>query len=160
MRLTRYQNVLHFRVKCSKSRRLLGLRPRPRWGSLRRSPRPPSRERLLAFGNRSFAPSALALTKIVPISVPPNVLYRFTPLLNVLTLPFQPFFPIHPDVSLYFTFCFRICSPAFFSSILPRLQISSRLYQLQGSRCHPWLVLFLLSLPQQPLCRVFRFFFD
>src|SRR6218665_1385417 len=37
----------------------LGLRPRPRWGSLRRSLRLPSREGLLAFGNRSFAPSAL-----------------------------------------------------------------------------------------------------
>ena len=28
----------------------LGLRPRPRWGSLRRSPRPPNREWLRAFG--------------------------------------------------------------------------------------------------------------
>src|SRR5688572_32741961 len=35
--------------------------PRPRWGSLRRSPIPPSRYGLLAFGNRSFAPSALAI---------------------------------------------------------------------------------------------------
>jgi len=48
-------------MKCSKSRRFLGLRPRPRWGSLRRSPRPPSRKGLLAFGNRSFVPSALAI---------------------------------------------------------------------------------------------------
>src|SRR6218665_4195257 len=47
-------------MKSSKSRRFLGLRPRPRWGSLRRSLRPPSREGLLAFGNRSFAPSALS----------------------------------------------------------------------------------------------------
>src|SRR6218665_3912758 len=59
-----------FGMKCSKSRRLLGLRPRPRWGTLRRSLRPPSREGLLAFGNRSFAPSALALSPIFPISVP------------------------------------------------------------------------------------------
>src|SRR6218665_4113479 len=72
-----------FGMKCSKSRRLLGLRPRPRWGSLRRSLRPPSREGLLAFGNRSFAPSALALTPIFPISVPPKVIYRFTPLSKV-----------------------------------------------------------------------------
>jgi len=49
-------------MKCSKLRRLLGLRPRPRWGSLRRSPIPPSRYGLLAFGNRSFAPSALAIS--------------------------------------------------------------------------------------------------
>src|SRR6218665_2228454 len=61
MRLTGSQNVglLHFGLKCSKSRRFLELRPRPRWESLRRSTRPPSREGLLAFGNRSFAPSAL-----------------------------------------------------------------------------------------------------
>ena len=42
-------------MKCSKSRRFLGLR-------LRRSPRPPSRKGLLAFGNRSFAPSARAIS--------------------------------------------------------------------------------------------------
>ena len=48
------------RVYSLRPRRFLGLRPRPRWGSLRRSLRPPSREGLLAFGNRSFAPSALS----------------------------------------------------------------------------------------------------
>src|SRR6218665_4153051 len=32
---------------CSKSRRFLGLRPRPRWGSLRHSPRPPIRKGFL-----------------------------------------------------------------------------------------------------------------
>src|SRR6218665_1924769 len=58
MRLTRAKNVLYFGLKCSKSRRFLGLRPRPHWGSLRRSPRPSSCERLLAFSNRSFVPSA------------------------------------------------------------------------------------------------------
>src|SRR6218665_3204546 len=31
----------------------LGLRPRPRWGSLRRSPKPPSRDGLRAFGARN-----------------------------------------------------------------------------------------------------------
>src|SRR6218665_214838 len=36
-----------------------GAPPRTPLGSLRRSPRPHSREGLLAFGNRSFAPSAL-----------------------------------------------------------------------------------------------------
>src|SRR6218665_1325145 len=41
-------------MKCSKSLRFLGLRPRPGWGSLRRSPRPPSREGLLSFGTRSL----------------------------------------------------------------------------------------------------------
>src|SRR6218665_1433496 len=40
----------------------LGLRPRHRWGSLRRSPKPPSRYGLLAFGSRSFAPSALTIS--------------------------------------------------------------------------------------------------
>src|SRR6218665_4124585 len=33
MRLTTSQNALHFGIKCSKLRRLLGLRPRPRWGA-------------------------------------------------------------------------------------------------------------------------------
>src|SRR6218665_3933100 len=36
-----------------------GAPPQTPLGSLRRSPRLPSREELLAFGNRSFAPSAL-----------------------------------------------------------------------------------------------------
>src|SRR6218665_1948643 len=36
-----------------------GAPPQTPWGSLRRSPRPPSREGLLAFGNHNFAPSAL-----------------------------------------------------------------------------------------------------
>src|SRR6218665_3180144 len=50
---------MNFGMKSSKLHRFLGLRPRLRWGSLQRSPRPPSCEGLLAFGNRSFAPSAL-----------------------------------------------------------------------------------------------------
>jgi len=37
----------------SKKRWRLGLRPRPRWGSLLRSPRPPNRGQLRAFGARS-----------------------------------------------------------------------------------------------------------
>src|SRR6218665_1461452 len=41
-----------FDLKCSKMRWGLGLRPRPRWGSLRRSPRPPNRKRQRAFGAR------------------------------------------------------------------------------------------------------------
>ena len=41
-----------FDLKCSKMRWRLGLRPRPRWRSLRRSPRPPNRKRLRAFGAR------------------------------------------------------------------------------------------------------------
>src|SRR6218665_3044438 len=47
---------------------------------LRRSSRPSSREGLLAFGNRSFAPSALALSPFFSRSVPPKVRYRFSPL--------------------------------------------------------------------------------
>src|SRR6218665_2622667 len=42
-----------FDLKCSKMRWRLGLRPRPRWGSLRRSPRPPNRKRQRAFGARN-----------------------------------------------------------------------------------------------------------
>src|SRR6218665_1061525 len=41
-----------FDLKCSKMRWRLRLRPRPRWGSLRRSPRPPNRRRQRAFGAR------------------------------------------------------------------------------------------------------------
>src|SRR6218665_1224160 len=67
VRLPGSKNVLYFGLKCSKSSRFLGLPPRPRWGSLRRSPIPPSREGLLAFGNRSFAPSSLN-----PPLAPPN----------------------------------------------------------------------------------------
>ena len=61
LRFTRSQNVPNFGMKWSKSLRFLGLRPRPRWRSLRPFPRPPSREGLLAFVNRSFAPSELAI---------------------------------------------------------------------------------------------------
>src|SRR6218665_272380 len=41
-----------FDLKCSKMRWRLGLRPRPRWGSLRRSPRPPNRKRQRTFSAR------------------------------------------------------------------------------------------------------------
>jgi len=41
-----------FDLKCSKMRWRLGLR----WGSLRRSPKPPNRERLRAEGTRTSAP--------------------------------------------------------------------------------------------------------
>ena len=70
MRLTGSQNVLHFGVKCSNSRRFLGLRPRPRWGAYD-ALRPPSPEGLLAFGNSSFAPSVLD-----PPLAPPNKIIR------------------------------------------------------------------------------------
>src|SRR6218665_4207918 len=50
-----------------------GAEPQTPLGSLRRSPRPPSRERLLAFSNRSFAPSALELSPIFSRSVPPKL---------------------------------------------------------------------------------------
>src|SRR6218665_1981331 len=52
-----------------------GAPPRARWGAYD-APRPPSREGLLAFGNRSFAPSALALYPIFLGSVP-QVIDRF-----------------------------------------------------------------------------------
>src|SRR6218665_2325391 len=66
MRLTGSKNVLHFRLKCSKLRRFLGLRPRPRWGSLQRSSTP--------LVVRGFLPSAIAVSRLrllIPIS-PPN----------------------------------------------------------------------------------------
>src|SRR6218665_1103276 len=59
MRLKTSQNALHFGMKCSKLRRLLGLRPRPRWGNLRRSPRPPS-----GLVDRGFLPSAIAASRL------------------------------------------------------------------------------------------------
>jgi len=49
-------------MKCSKSLRFLGLCPRSRCGSVRRSLWLPSREELHAFNNRSFTPSALAIS--------------------------------------------------------------------------------------------------
>src|SRR6218665_1303041 len=57
-----------------------GVPPQTPLGKLTALPRPPSREGLLAFGNCNFAPSALALSPIFSISVPPKVIYRFTPL--------------------------------------------------------------------------------
>jgi len=36
------QQMSHFKAKMHQIRFRLGLRPRPRWGSLQRSPRPPS----------------------------------------------------------------------------------------------------------------------
>ena len=79
MRLTS-QNVLHFGIKFSKSRRFLGLRPRPHWGSLRRSPDP-----LIV---RGFLPLAIAASRLRRLHFPqfsrflsPQVLHRFSPLL-------------------------------------------------------------------------------
>src|SRR6218665_572233 len=61
MRLTTSQNALHFGMKCSKSRRLLGLRPRPRWGAYDAPPDPLfgrascfRQSQLRAFGACSF----------------------------------------------------------------------------------------------------------
>ena len=56
VRLPGSQNVLHVGLKCSKSRRFQGLRPRPRWGSVRRSP-----ESLVV---RGFLPSATAASRL------------------------------------------------------------------------------------------------
>src|SRR6218665_1977582 len=60
-----------FNLKCFKMRGRLGLRPKPRWWSLGRSPRPPSRDGLRAFGARNslfLNPNIL----LVPINPPPN----------------------------------------------------------------------------------------
>src|SRR6218665_4189947 len=68
-------------MKCSKSRRFLGRSPRPRRGSLRRSPRPPSRKGLLAFGNRRFPPSALAISPTPMCSLVYPTFWTVTPLI-------------------------------------------------------------------------------
>src|SRR6218665_2029717 len=51
-----------FGMKCSKSRRLLGLRPRSRWGSLRCSPGP--------LVVRGFLPSAIAASRPRRLELP------------------------------------------------------------------------------------------
>src|SRR6218665_581747 len=66
VRLTGSKNVRHFRLKCSKLRRFLGLRPRLRWGAYDALPDP--------LVVRGFLPSAIAvsrLRRLIPIS-PPN----------------------------------------------------------------------------------------
>src|SRR6218665_1722276 len=59
MRLTRAQNVLHFARKLFKIASVSGAPPQTPLTTL---PRTPSRKGLLAFGNRSFPPSALAIS--------------------------------------------------------------------------------------------------
>jgi len=59
-----------------------GAPPKTPLGERRKLPRSLSREGLRAFGNRSFAPLALALSPIFSISVPPKVIHRFTPLMG------------------------------------------------------------------------------
>src|SRR6218665_888464 len=84
-----------FDLKCSKMRWRLGLRPRPRWGSLRRSPDP-----LIVRGN---APSALGtlyfvsiFTSQFPFRAPPYGIpgsateFGHTIFLTVLCTPFCP----------------------------------------------------------------------
>src|SRR6218665_4088186 len=56
MRLPGSQNVLHLVLKCSKSRRFLGLRPRPRWGAYHAPPDP--------LVVRGFFPSAIAASRL------------------------------------------------------------------------------------------------
>src|SRR6218665_684225 len=71
---------LKFWLEMFKITSVSGALPQTPLGELTTLPRPPSREGLLAFGNRSFAPSALALSQIFSRSVPPKVRYRFSPL--------------------------------------------------------------------------------
>src|SRR6218665_2164783 len=52
--LNMLSKLASFDLKCSKMHWRLGLRPRPRWGSLRRSPRPPNHKRQRTFGARHF----------------------------------------------------------------------------------------------------------
>src|SRR6218665_676218 len=62
VRLQGSKIVLHLGLKCSKSRRFLGLRPRPRWGSLQRSPDP--------LVVRGFLPSAIAASRLRRLHFP------------------------------------------------------------------------------------------
>src|SRR6218665_1300360 len=57
--INRIQKCTPFSLEMFKIALASGAPPHTPLGSLRRSPKPPSREGLLAFGNRSFAPSAL-----------------------------------------------------------------------------------------------------
>src|SRR6218665_1571692 len=68
VRSTESQNVLHFGLKCSKSRRFLGLRDlgAPRWGAYDALPDP--------LAVKGSLPSAIAfsrLRRLIPLS-PPN----------------------------------------------------------------------------------------
>src|SRR6218665_2547915 len=63
-----------FDLECSKMRWQLGLCPRPRWGSLRRSPRPPNRKRPRTFGARH---SLFRVHFYIPIPLPGPPLTEF-----------------------------------------------------------------------------------
>src|SRR6218665_3612668 len=62
MRLTRLKKPTPFWHEMFKIASVSGAEPQTPLGELTTLPRPPSRNGLLAFGNRSFAPSALALS--------------------------------------------------------------------------------------------------
>src|SRR6218665_179945 len=73
-----------FDLKCSKMRWRLGLRRRPCWGSLRRSPRPPNRKRQRAFGAQH------SLFRVhfyisIPLSGPPLTEFLDPPLHSTYT---------------------------------------------------------------------------
>jgi len=67
MRLRTSQNALYFGMKCSKLRRLLGLRPRPHSESVRRSPDP--------LVGRDFLPSAIAASRLRRLQFPDSHAY-------------------------------------------------------------------------------------
>src|SRR6218665_744733 len=89
-----------FDLKCSKMRWRLGLRSRPRWGSLRRSPRPPNRQRQRAFGAR---PSLFRVHFYISISLsgPPLTEFLDPPLVSSFSLrSCLNFFLYPPSVNL------------------------------------------------------------
>jgi len=104
-------------MKCSKSRR-----PDPA-GELTTLPQTPSRQGLLAFCNRSFAPSALALSPIFSISVPKLYtdlrLWSIQPVRSTrlfTTPPFRHLFPkIRKSLEIYYN-SHRCCASAITAS--------------------------------------------
>jgi len=74
------QNVTPLWHKLLKIASASGAPPQSPLGELTTLPRPPSREGLLDFGNRSFAPSALDLSLNFSRSVAPKVIYKLSPL--------------------------------------------------------------------------------
>ena len=79
MRLT-YPKCTPFWHNMLKIATASGAPPQTPLGGLTTLLRPSSHEGLLAFGNRSFTPSALALSPFCSRSVLPKGIYRFTPL--------------------------------------------------------------------------------
>ena len=100
VRLTGSRNVLHFSLKCSQSRRFLGLSPRSRFRSLRRSP-----DSLVV---RGVLPSAIAVSSLrrlryVPLAPQTKIPAPLAPKYKILEPPLRfLFLRLHLVLSLTF----------------------------------------------------------